>query len=74
MTSPSLEEKLAEFHEQYRRERVVEELWHRTLKPVQSLLHYFAMEYYFVRWNWRSMTKEEATIVWPKEVEKPRKK
>jgi len=70
----SIEEKLAEFREQYRRERELERLWNAASRPVQALFYYFEMEYYFIRWNWRSMTKEEATIVWPKEVDKPRKK
>lgn len=64
---------IEEFQKQYAREREIERLWYDAARPVSSLLHYYAMRFYYVRWNWRSMTKEEATIVWPKEIEKPRK-
>lgn len=67
-------ERLAEFQREYARERAIEDLWHRAARPVSSLLHYWVMRTYFIQWNWRSMTPEAATIVWPKEVEKPRKK
>lgn len=72
--SSSFESKLAEFEKDYARERAIERLWYDAVRPVSSLLHHLAMRDYYIQWNWRSMTKEEATIVWPKEVEKPRKK
>lgn len=70
----SIEERLGEFQRQYTYERQIERLWYLAAKPVSSLLHYWAMRTHYIQWNWRSMTKEEAMIVWPKEVEKPRKK
>lgn len=72
--SSAIEDKLAEFQRDYARERVIEELWHRTAKPVSSLLHYWVMRTYYIQWNWRSMTRDSYTPIFPKEVEKPRKK
>jgi len=70
----SVESRLEEFAKKYDLERRIERLWYDAARPVSSLLHYIAMRNHYIQWNWRSMTKEEATIVWPKEVEKPKKK
>ena len=36
--------------------------------------HQYWMYWYYIRWNWRSMTQEEAKIIWPAEVTKPKRK
>ena len=66
------EKLLAMFQAQYSLER----RWADILleqRPFERQQYQWWDWYYYDQWNWRSMTKEQATIVWPTIREKARK-
>jgi len=68
-----METRLEEFRRQYALERQWLGIQNDAL-PFERQQAQWWDWYYWIQWNWRSMTKDEAKLVYPEIKEKPRKK